>query len=348
MSICFSMGIKFWFFLVLIFIFTQCQQAKDIKKVERSFYYWKTVYSLNQEEKNLLDSLQVGKLFIRYFDVDWDETTKQPIPKAPITFENIPEYKIVPVIFVTNKTMLNIQQKDLPQLAKNIIFRIESLHTEQWPDFEEVQIDCDWSEKSRNNYFGLLLELKKIMGVSKVISATIRLHQVKFSKRTGVPPVDKGVLMVYNMAALNDVNTFNSIFDADIINQYIDNLGDYPLNLDLAFSIYNQNVLFRAGQYIGVWRDKNIFDPKMASGHFEHLAKNQYKCLKDTFIHNISVKKEDIIRVEKSDTEETKNVYRTMQNQLKRDTFTLILFDINSIHLKNKSIEEIKSIFQAK
>ena len=276
MSICFNMGSKFWFFWGLILIFTQCQQTKDIKKVERSFYYWKTVYSLSQEEKTLLDSLQASKLFIRYFDVDWDETTKQPIPKAPITFKNIPEYKIVPVIFVTNKTMLNIHQKDLPQLAKNILYRIESLQTEQLPDFEEIQIDCDWSEKSRNNYFGLLLELKKIMGVSKVITATIRLHQVKFSNRTGIPPVDKGVLMVYNMAALNDINTFNSIFDAEIIKQYTDNLGDYPLGLDLAFSIYNQNVLFRAGQYISVWRDKNIFDPIFATEHFELLGKNKY------------------------------------------------------------------------
>jgi hypothetical protein len=348
MSTCFNMSIKFCLFLGLILVCTQCQQTKDIKKVERSFYYWKTVYSLNQVEKNLLDSLLVSKLFIRYFDVDWDETTKRALPKAPITFKNIPEYNIVPVIFVTNRTMLHIPQTDIPALAKNIISGIESMHTEQWPDFEEIQIDCDWSEKSRNKYFELLLELKKNIGISKILSATIRLHQVKFSNRTGVPPVDKGVLMLYNMAALHDINTINSIFDADIITQYTDNLGDYPLGLDLAFSIYNQNVLFRAGRYISVWRDKNIFDPTFATEHFEHVKKNHFKCLKDTSIHNISVKKEDIIRVEKSDTEETKNEYIRIQKLLKRDTFTIILFDINSIHLKNKSIEEIKSIFQAK
>ncbi len=342
------MGNKICFFVCLVLICIQCQNGPDNKNIERAFYYWKTVYSLNQEEQTMVDSLKINKLYIRYFDVDWDEKTKRPIPKAPISFIEMPSCKMVPVVFITNRTMLNTAEVEIPTLAKSILSKVESMHGNNQPDYEEIQLDCDWSEKSRNNYFKLLFEVEKLLGKSKILSVTIRLHQVKFSNRTGIPPVDKGVLMVYNIASINEINTANSIFDADIVKQYTDNLADYPLHLDLAFPIYNQNVLFRAGQYMGVWRDKNIFDPTLSPAYFKHFDKNKYKCIKDTFMHNIFIRKEDMVRMEQTNLEEVKNVYKAIQNQLKRDTFTLILFDINSSHLKNKSIEDIKSIFYAK
>lgn len=339
------MGNKNWFYLCLILICLQCHNGAEKKNIERSFYYWKTVYSLNPEEKIILDSLSVKKLYIRYFDVDWDEKNKRPIPKAPISFKEIPTYNVVPVIFITNRTMVNIAEIEIPELAKSIVSKVESLHVNQRLSYGEIQMDCDWSEKSRKNYFKLLQEIKILIGGSLVLSATIRLHQVKFSNRTGVPPVDRGVLMVYNMAAINDLNTVNSIFDAEIVDQYTDNLADYPLHLDLAFPMYLQNVLFRGGQYIGVWRDKNIFDPKLLPSYFKHVEKNTYKCIKDTFMHNMFIRNEDIVRIEETHLSEVKNVLKTIKNQLKSDTFTIIFFDINSSHAKHTSIEEIKSIF---
>ena len=339
------MGNKNWLFLCLILIFTKCQNGAVKKNIERSFYYWETVYSLNPEEKIILDFLNVNKLYIRYFDVDWDEKNKRPFPKAPINFREIPTYKVVPVIFITNRTMVNIAEIEIPELAKSIVLKVESLHGNQRFPYDEIQLDCDWSEKSMKNYFKLLQEIKTLINGSIVLSATIRLHQVKFSNKTGVPPVDRGVLMVYNMAAINDLNTVNSIFDTEIIEQYTDNLNDYPLYLDLAFPMYHQNVLFRAGQYVGVWRKNNIFDPNLSPSYFKHVEKNKYKCLKDTFLHNIFIKNEDIVRLEETRLMEIKNVLKTIQNQLKRDTFTIIFFDISSSHSKHNSIEEIESIF---
>lgn len=345
MSTYFNLNIKTWFFLCLVLICIQCQKGSNKKDIERAFYYWKTTFSLNQEEHAILDSLKINKLYIRYFDVDWNDNTQMPFPKAPISFKEIPNCKVVPVIFITNKTMLNTVETELPQLAKIIISKVNALHANTRSFYEEIQLDCDWSGKSRDNYFKLLFELKKILGKSKVLSATIRLHQVKFSDRTGVPPVDKGMLMVYNMAAINDINTVNSIFDAEIVSQYTNNLTDYPLPLDLAFPIYNQNLLFRAGRYIGVWREKNIFDPDLSYEHFVQFKTNKYNCTRDTFMYNIFIKRGDIIRVEKSDLIEVKNVRLKIQNQFKRNIFTLVLFDLNSNHLKNKSIESIENVF---
>ncbi len=61
------------------------------------------------------------------------------------------------------------------------------------PPPREIQIDCDWTERTRNAYFQLLTALKRepfLQG--KILSATIRLHQVKYVQRSGIPPADRG------------------------------------------------------------------------------------------------------------------------------------------------------------
>ena len=62
-------------------------------------------------------------------------------------------------------------------------------------------------------------------------------------------------------------------------------------------------------------------------------------------MHNMFIRNEDIVRIEETHLSEVKNVLKTIKNQLKSDTFTIIFFDINSSHAKHTSIEEIKSIF---
>jgi len=68
------------------------------------------------------------------------------------------------------------------------------------------------------------------------VTATIRLHQIKFKDKTGIPPVDQGVLMAYNIGELKN-NKQNSILEANIVKQYINKNTEYPLKLKLALDI---------------------------------------------------------------------------------------------------------------
>jgi hypothetical protein len=49
----------------------------------------------------------------------------------------------------------------------------------------------------KDNYLKFIAVFKKLS--KKKLSATIRLHQVKYFKKTKIPNVDSGVLMYYNM-----------------------------------------------------------------------------------------------------------------------------------------------------
>jgi hypothetical protein len=277
--------------------------------------------------------------------VDWDEHLNQAVPKAPVIFKEKPPVLTIPVIFITNRTIQNISAADIPALASTILQKVASLNASYGLEYKEIQIDCDWTERSSQKYFQLLKTFKQIESNSTCISATIRLHQIKFSRRTGVPPVQKGVLMVYNIAPLNEINTLNSVFDPAIISKYTDQLNDYPLPLDLALPVFRQNILFRNKHFITVMRDNNYFEPHNLEKHFKSIGNNQFQCIRDTLIKNIFIQNDDIIRNEISDLEEIKRTSKIMQRQLKNTTFTIILFDLNSNHIKNKSIEEIKSIF---
>ena len=65
---------------------------------------------------------------------------------------------------------------------------------------KEIQLDCDWNSSTQKKYFNLIEEMKLYPTWENIVwSATIRLHQLKYPKQTGVPPVNKGVLMFYNM-----------------------------------------------------------------------------------------------------------------------------------------------------
>ncbi len=349
MSIYFRMIHKGLPLLLLLVLLAACTRKKNTTVAQRSFYYWKTAYSLNQAEDSILKKMMVHTLYIRYFDVDWDNQNQKAMPVSPVVFLKQPLLKVVPVVYVTNRTMVNISKEAIQMLAVNIVERIRSIHTAvPNKNIEEIQMDCDWTERSRNNYFELLRQIKAILGTKVHLSATIRLHQIKFSSRTGIPPVDRGTLMVYNMARVNDMQTFNSIFDPEIISGYTSDLDQYPLDMDLGFPIYRQLVLFRHSHFISVIRNENFFEPEDLPEYFESFKLHQFRCLRDTVIKTIFIKKGDILREEQPDADALESVVKTMRNQLKIDTFTFILFDLNSNHFKNKALEKFENVFTEK
>lgn len=123
------------------------------------------------------------------------------------------QQKIVPVIFITNKAIRQCTAADIEKLARNCADRIDTLyrlHFNKLPT--EYQFDCDWTEKTKENYFNFLNHIRKLRkGVP--ISCTIRLHQIKFKDKTGIPPVDKGTLMYYASSEPTDFENENTILN---------------------------------------------------------------------------------------------------------------------------------------
>ena len=135
------------------------------------------------------------------------------------------------------------------------------------------------------------------------MSATIRLHQIKYYTKTGVPPVDYGVLMYYNMSDISDFNTKNSILDNDIAKKYHYNFENYKLKLKLALPLYSQAIQFRENKALSIFEG---VEEKDFDSNFTKISDNLYKVLNSTYFQGRYVYKDDVFRFEDIEEKELK------------------------------------------
>lgn len=289
-------------FLVAIFMFIKNQKRENLTF---SFYSWENSF----DEKNIKE-----KLYIKILDIAY--STKLEIVTTNI--KEIPK-DFIPVVYITNETMQNV---DYSLISNAIIQGLKKY------DFNELQIDCDWSDKSQSNYFNLLKDLKEKL--DKTISATIRLHQIKYYTKTGIPPVDYGVLMYYNMSDIADFNTKNSILDNEIAKKYHYNFDSYKLKLKLALPLYSQAIQFRENKALSIFEgvSKKDFD-----SNFEKIDPNIYKVLNSTYFIGRYIYKDDIFRFEDVQEKELKIALDDFLN-LSNNRFDEVIF--YTLKYKNK------------
>ena len=332
--------------LLLIAGLFSCTEKNTARKVERSFYYWKSVVKLTAFEMNRMDSLQVKTIYLKFFDVDWDASTNQAIPNATLQIPDkrlLSKYQLIPTIFITNECIQQIDSSQTILLAGKIYALIQNIcETNHINNTKEIQIDCDWTTSSAKKYFALLKTIKQISKIN--ISATIRLHQVKFLTKSGVPPVDRGLLMCYNMGNLKNPATKNSIIETSELKKYTGNLSSYPLPLDVAFPLFEWKVLFRDNSYKGLIENMpgDIF-----TNSFTRENDGRIEILKDTLLAGYDLKKGDMLRSEESSISEiltaANEVNKCLQNTLGR----VSLYHLDSVTLKKYSTHELESIYNS-
>ncbi|MFW2605074.1 hypothetical protein [Aliarcobacter butzleri] len=292
--------------LILVFALIVFNYNKTQKKdIQISFYSWENSF----EEQNINE-----KLYIKVLDVNF--STKLELLKTNI---KEPPKNFIPVIYITNETMKNV---DYSLLSKAILETLKNYK------FDEIQIDCDWSLSTRSNYFNLLEDLKEKL--NKTISATIRLHQIKYYTKTGIPPVDYGVLMYYNMSNIGDFNTKNSILDNEIAKKYHYNFDVYPLKLKLALPLYSQAIQFREEKAISLFEG---VEEKDFNNDFEKLENNRYKVLNSHYFKGRYIYKDDIFRLENSNEQDIKIALKDFLD-LSKNRYDEVIF--YTLKYKNK------------
>jgi len=327
-----------FFFLLLC----SCN-GREERKLQRSFYYWKTVFRLSPTEQKAVNSLGVQNLYVKFFDVDWNSEKQRAEPVAKIVFQDIvpSTVTITPVVFITQEPLQKFDTTSLNTLAENITKLLSSISSNnQLRLSNEVQLDCDWTAKTKEAYFYLLQQLKKqSFFQQKIVSATIRLHQLKFITQNGVPPVDKGLLMCYNMGNLRYPQTKNSILDEDELKKYINNLQNYKLPLDVALPIFNWYILFEGNRYKGLIRD---FKPGP-----EWEAKDRIDFKKDTVVGGYSFKAGQWLRHETSNPDEVKACAERISKKLKSKELTVILYHLDQDNLSKYNQNELESFYNS-
>lgn len=331
--------------LGLMLFLLSCSQKKN-RNVHRGLYYWKTNVQISNYEQAYMDSLKAQKLYLRFFDVDISPDGKSAKPIAIVNFGSItPKQEIVPVIFITPRGLNAMQWQQLDFYAENIADLLSRKATSVGIDPKEIQIDCDWTIINRDLYFELLKRLREqAFFVGKSLSTTIRLHQIKYPLAAGIPPVDKGLLMVYNIDKLTDVNVENSILNVPSAKKYLDKLGQYQLPLDVALPIFSWTLLFENDQLQGILRDVNHLDLQSKSV-FKPLIKGKFQVLKDTIVKGYELKTNQVLRFENSDFDDIDVVSKYLSDNLKTDSLNILLYHCDSINFRNYTTHELEKIF---
>lgn len=226
----------------------------DIDNPVPSVYYWRTVFRLDSTENAFLQQHRVKRIYMRYFDlvVRNDEV----LPNATIKFSQpVPrDIEVVPTIFIVE----NCLKHNIDDLAQKLVDRVLKMNdTHDVTGVKELQVDCDWTGSTQEKYFQLLTELRSLLKEHGMkLSATIRLHQLAVA----VPPVDYGVLMMYNTGNLREKSDRNPILDYRDVYPYLKNLRSYKLPLATAWPCYSWNLLYNDNQFKAILYDVNIND----------------------------------------------------------------------------------------
>ena len=219
---------------MLTLLITGCgKQRPQDKSLEQcnSVYYWRTDLRLDSTERVFLKQYDIKKVYCRYFDVVMGDNDAEPSPNATISFsDSLPDsVEIIPTIYITEDCM----HKPHKDLAEKIVQRIRQMNeTNNINNVHEIQIDCDYTSRSRKTYYKFLEEVVKLW--KSKVSTTIRLHQLSMP----APPVDYGALMVYNTGDPRKWQERNPILDYRDVYPYLKHLEQYALPLAVAYPVY--------------------------------------------------------------------------------------------------------------
>ena len=237
---------------MLTLLITGCgKQRPQDKSLEQcnSVYYWRTDLRLDSTERVFLKQYDIKKVYCRYFDVVMGDNDAEPSPNATISFsDSLPDsVEIIPTIYITEDCM----HKPHKDLAEKVVQRIRQMNeTNNINNVHEIQIDCDYTSRSRKTYYKFLEDVcgkwrsaegrllpkgrKKEESGKRIVSTTIRLHQLSMP----VPPVDYGTLMVYNTGDPRKWQERNPILDYRDVYPYLSKLSQYQLPLATAYPVY--------------------------------------------------------------------------------------------------------------
>ena len=210
------------------------EQERKMLPEGNAVYYWRTDLRLDSTERAFLKQYHINKVYCRYFDVVMKESG-EPKPNATITFsDTLPDsIEIIPTVYITEDCM-HRQHKGL---AEKIVKRIVQMNeTNDIKNVREIQIDCDYTSKSRKTYYAFLEEINNQLSIIHYqLSTTIRLHQLSMP----APPVDYGALMIYNTGDPNKWEERNPILDYRDVYPYLERLDKYPLPLAAAYPVFH-------------------------------------------------------------------------------------------------------------
>lgn len=351
------------FLLLFIVCFTLFSCEKE-RVVNRGMYYWKNNEQLlNVNEAVFIADAQIKTCYVKFFEVAEDSVwDAAPVAKSKLTFNYsavglsaekriqvdtcLEKVLIIPTVYIQNNVVLHLNKTALDTLAGNIIYLINKYwsgnHFAQYYSyFNSIQIDCDWTPKSRDNYFYLLKEIKK-RASSKSLSCTLRLYPYAYQDTMGVPPVDRVMLMCYNLLPPLQDEDKNSILDLEELNAYLNLVDEYPLPMDIALPIYSYQFLYQNNQLAGLLNTSlSELQP------YVHEIKPQwYEVNRDVIVGDKFLRGGDKIKIEAIDKKLLDDAIQLITDGVNlQDSITVSLFHLDKNTISAYDQESINRFY---
>jgi hypothetical protein len=339
------MKLKYIIYLLFCTLLGSCQNASRI--VYPSFYYWKSTLQTSDLDTIQMAQFGLKRLYIKYLDIDWNAIQgAQPRSITQVQQNALPQkVEIVPVVFITNRVFLNLKSEDLPILADRLLTQLKiPLSTAP-----ELQIDCDWSEGSRLRYFEFLTILKQKIRFGNFesfrnVSATIRLHQIRYWHKTGIPPVDRGMLMMYNLLKVSDFNERNSIYETVEARKYLKKQQPYPLPLDVVLPIWSWAVAYREGKYLHLFNNLNTKSCDTLA-FLEREKTPFFRVKQDTVFQNQYLRIGDRLKIEEITPNALQEAADLASRFVQNDSIHISFFHWDEPVLQKMPFSEMKKAF---
>jgi hypothetical protein len=329
---------------ILVCLWSGCHRAGV--GARRAVYYWRTTFALSDGERDMLARQRIERIYLRLFDVKWDRSKGQALPVARCAFTHAPPVAVVPVVYLTNQVFE--EAPDPGALAGKIWQEVQGMAQAAVFSFQELQIDCDWTEKTRPAFFDFCRRLRALAGQARVaLGATIRLHQIKYPERTGVPPVDRGMLMFYNMGTLAADAPRPSIFNVEDAARYVDHVDRYPLPLDAALAVFSWAIHGREGRVVGLVEKLRAADLDGLPA-LQRREPGRYLAIQPTFLRGSYLQQGDTLGLETMTAAETLVAARLLARHFHpRHDFSVALFDLDERNLKSYADPDLEAIYAA-
>ena len=336
--------LAFWVF-ALVGLLHGCKD--DTTPVKRAFYYWKSYeWDFSSKEYETLDSLDVKKIYVKFFEVDYSpEMGSYPIAKTRLSmgyYEEKKNFSIVPTVYLKNSVFKKASKEELDLLADNTHFLIQKFLGDQLDIFtaDEYQMDCDWTQSTKENYFYFLKKLKSISG--KKISVTLRLYPYKYPDIMGVPPADRATLMCYNLLNPIENPQKNAILDVNELELYLENTKPYPVALDIALPIYSWAQVYHNEVFSDIlYCDLDDLKPIM-----KQEKPMWYSVLSDTLICEVYLREGDQLKCEEMNAEKIKEAISLLRKYVDiNENTTVSLFHLDQQQIGKFKNEELSSFY---
>lgn len=358
----------YWVCIILEALAISGCQAQPVP-VEPSLYYWKTTLDFGAADREQAKKLGLTTLYVRYFDVDWNSGYGAAVPVGTLKWNyDTPsaawkDLTIIPTVFITNRTFSKVSAGEVEVLAEKTSQKIQQLseqlaeqmlwnayemdEDEEWEAagrrqdsikqawlgrIKEVQIDCDWTASTKERFFQFLEALKR-QDPNLSLSCTLRLHQYRDREQSGIPPVDRAILMCYNTGNIRNVSEDNAILDSRVVSQYLQGKA-YPLPLDAALPLFSWGVWFRGETYQGLlqgWDEAYV----QKQDFLTRDSKNRYRVLKDTVVGPDYLREGDLVRVDGPAQPEVEKSVQLLKTVVSGNQARLVFFDWNLQNIRS-------------